>query len=76
MKITDAFKALNSLQEDVFSLDKEGIKQLKDFTDSDDLEDEIDIIDSDADSFDDIQDSSSANKPAWLKSVDNYMKNK
>ena len=26
--------------------------------------------------LDDIQDSSSANKPAWLKSVDNYMKNK
>ena len=26
--------------------------------------------------LDNIQDSSSANKPAWLKSVDNYMKNK
>ena len=26
--------------------------------------------------LDDIQDSSSANKPTWLKSVDNYMKNK
>ena len=52
----EAFRALNALNEDVFSLDADGIKGLSDFKNNDDFEDDISIIDPEAETAEDLQD--------------------
>lgn len=52
----EAFRALNALNEDVFSLDADGVGKLSDFTQTDDLEDDVQIIDPEAETKDDLQD--------------------
>ena len=56
MQILEAFRALNALNEDVFSLDADGIKGLSDFKNNDDFEDDISIIDPEAETAEDLQD--------------------
>ena len=56
MQILEAFRALNALNEDTFDLDADGINQLSDFKNNDDLEDDISIIDPEAETEDDLQD--------------------
>ena len=55
--LNEAFKALNALNEDTFSLNDDGIKKLSDFEQNDDLIDEISVIDPEAETEDDLQDS-------------------
>lgn len=56
--INEAFKSLDLLTEEVFRADAEGFKDLTDFMDSeDDTEEMISIIDMDAETEDDLQDS-------------------
>lgn len=55
--LNEAFKALNTLNEDIFSLSDDGIKKLSDFEQNDDLTDEISVIDPEAETEDDLQDS-------------------
>lgn len=57
--LQEAFKALDDLNEDVFNIGPiSGIKSLKEFMEEDDsLEDEVDIIDDEAETEDDIHDS-------------------
>lgn len=58
--LNEAFKALNALNalnEDTFSLSDDGIKKLSDFEQNDDLTDEISVIDPEAETADDLQDS-------------------
>ena len=55
MQILEAFRALNALNEDVFSLDADGIKGLSDFKGEDDFEDDISIIDPEAETEGDLQ---------------------
>lgn len=55
--LNEAFKALNALNEDTFSLSDDGIKKLSDFEQNDDLTDEISVIDPEAETEDDLQDS-------------------
>ena len=57
MNLTEAFKALNALNEDTFSISDDGINKLSEFEQNDDLTDEIAVIDMDAESEDDLQDS-------------------
>lgn len=57
MNFLDAFKALDALNEDTYSLDGEGIKKLKEFQDTDDLTDEVTVIDVDAETEEDLSDS-------------------
>lgn len=57
MNFLDAFKALDALNEDTYSLDSEGIKKLKEFQDTDDLTDEVTVIDVDAETEEDLSDS-------------------
>lgn len=52
----EAFRALNALNEDIFSLDAEGVDKLSNFTQNDDLEDDVQIIDPEAETEDDLQD--------------------
>lgn len=52
----EAFRALNALNEDIFSLDADGVGKLSDFTQNDDLEDDVQIIDPEAETEDDLQD--------------------
>lgn len=56
MQMLEAFRALNALNEDIFSLDAEGVSKLSDFTQNDDLEDDVQIIDPEAETEDDLQD--------------------
>jgi hypothetical protein len=56
MQILEAFRALNALNEDTFDLDADGINKLSDFKNNDDLEDDISIIDPEAETEDDLQD--------------------
>ena len=56
MQILEAFRALNALNEDVFSLDADGVKGLSDFKNNDDFEDDISIIDPEAETTEDLQD--------------------
>lgn len=56
MHMLEAFRALNALNEDVFSLDADGVGKLSDFTQTDDLEDDVQIIDPEAETKDDLQD--------------------
>lgn len=56
--INEAFRSLESLNEDIFSVDHDGINELSDFMSSDvDDEEKISIIDMDAETEDDLQDS-------------------
>ena len=56
MQMLEAFRALNALNEDVFSMDADGVEKLSTFM-SDDLEDDtIDIIDPEAETEADLQD--------------------
>lgn len=57
MNITEAFRALEALNEDTFSVSDDGINKLSEFEQNDDLLDEIPVIDADADTEDDLQDS-------------------
>lgn len=55
--LNEAFSQLNMLNEESFELDKKGIEALADFEDAQDkAEEEIDVIDVDADDDDEIQD--------------------
>lgn len=45
MNLMEAFKALDQLNEDVFSVDAEGIKKLNDFMQNDDSVDELSVFD-------------------------------
>lgn len=55
--LNEAFSQLNMLNEESFELDKKGIEALADFEDAQDkAEEEIDVIDVDADDEDEIQD--------------------
>ena len=56
--INEAFRSLESLNEDIFSADRDGINELSDFMSSDvNDEEKISIIDMDAENEDDLQDS-------------------
>ena len=56
--INEAFRSLESLNEDIFSVDHDGINELSDFMSSDvDDEEKISIIDMDAETEEDLQDS-------------------
>ena len=56
--INEAFRSLESLNEDIFSVDHDGINELSDFMSSDvNDEEKISIIDMDAETEDDLQDS-------------------
>lgn len=57
MNLCEAFRALNALNEDTFSVDADGINKLSEFEQSDDLTDEISIIDPEAETEEDIEDS-------------------
>ena len=48
MNLMEAFKALDQLNEDVFSVDAEGIKKLNDFMQNDDSVDELSVFDIDS----------------------------
>lgn len=54
---SNAFKALNALNEDAFELDDNGIEKLKAFRDGDTVDEPISIIDADAETEDELQDS-------------------
>lgn len=56
MQMLEAFRALNALNEDTFSLDADGIEKLSNFTQNDDLEDDVQIIDPEAETEEDLQD--------------------
>lgn len=56
MQIFEAFRALNALNEDIFSLDADGAEKLSNFMQNDDLEDNVQIIDPEAETEDDLQD--------------------
>lgn len=55
--LTEAFKALDALNEDTFSVSDDGIKKLAEFEDNDDLVDEITVYDIDAEDTEDLEDS-------------------
>lgn len=55
--LTEAFKALDALNEETFDVSADGIKKLADFENLDDNVDETTIFDMDADTEDDIEDS-------------------
>ena len=57
MNLCEAFRALNALNEDTFSVDADGINKLSAFEQSDDLTDEISIIDPDATTEEELSDS-------------------
>ena len=55
--LTEAFKALDALNEETFDVSADGIKKLADFENIDDNVDETTIFDMDAETEDDIEDS-------------------
>lgn len=57
MNLLEAFRALDALNEDTFSVSQDGIAKLADFQQTDDLVDEVKVIDPDAENEDDLQDS-------------------
>lgn len=57
MQILEAFRALRALDEDMFDMTADGIKDLSDFMDSDDLADEVEVIDPEAETVEDLKDS-------------------
>lgn len=57
MHLMEAFKALDALNEDTFSLDNDGIKKLSEFEQNDDLVDEVTVYDKEAEDTEDLKDS-------------------
>ena len=57
MNLSEAFKQLDCLNEDVFEVSDKGIEELKDFRDSDDSDDTIEVIDPEAENKEEIKDS-------------------
>lgn len=55
--LNEAFKALSALNEDTFSMSDDGIKKLSEFEQNDDLLDDISVIDTEAETEDELQDS-------------------
>lgn len=55
--LTEAFKALNILNEDTFDYSKQGIDHLERFLDADNLEDTVAVIDTEAETEDELKDS-------------------
>lgn len=55
--LKEAWKSLDSLNEDIFSFDKEGLEELEKFRELDDLNDEEEIIDPEAETEEDLKDS-------------------
>lgn len=55
--LTEAFKALEALNEDTFDVSADGIKKLAEFEDNDDLIDEVTVFDAEADDKEDLEDS-------------------
>lgn len=55
--ITEAFKRLSMLDEDVFDVTDDGIQELKDFEDDSETDETVDIIDPEAESEDELADS-------------------
>ena len=62
MNLMEAFKALDQLTEDVFSVDAEGIKKLNDFMQNDDSVDELSVFDIDSTEDDAIRDDEECNE--------------
>ena len=62
MNLMEAFKALDQLNEDVFSVDAEGIKKLNDFMQNDDSVDELSVFDIDSTEDDAIRDDEECNE--------------
>ena len=56
MNLSEAFKQLDCLNEDVFEVSDKGIEELKDFRDSDDSDDTIEVIDPEAENKEEIKD--------------------
>lgn len=57
MNLSEAFKQLDCLNEDVFEVSDKGIEELKDFRDSDDSDGTIEVIDPEAENKEEIKDS-------------------
>lgn len=57
MNLTEAFRALDALNEDTFSVSDDGIAKLAEFQDNDDLVDEIKVMDPEATTEDELADS-------------------
>ena len=55
--LSEAFKSLDILDEDVFEVDKDGLTALKDFEDKDEDDNSITVVDPDAESEEDLEDS-------------------
>lgn len=55
--LTEAFRALDALNEETFSVSDDGIKKLAEFETDDDLLDEITVFDADAENTEDLEDS-------------------
>ena len=62
MNLMEAFKALDQLNEDVFSVDAEGIKKLNDFMQNDDSVDELSVFEVDSTEGDVIRDDEECNE--------------
>lgn len=62
MNLMEAFKALDQLNEDVFSVDAEGIKKLNDFMQNDDSVDELSVFDIDSTEDDVIRNDEECNE--------------
>ena len=62
MNLMEAFKALDQLNEDVFSVDAEGIKKLNDFMQNDDSVDELSVFDIDSTEDDVIREDEECNE--------------
>ena len=57
MNLSEAFKQLDCLNEDVFEVSDKGIEELKDFRNSDNSDDTIEVIDPEAENKEEIKDS-------------------
>ena len=57
MNLTEAFRALDALNEDTFSVSDDGIAKLAEFQDNDDLVDEIKVMDPEAETEEELADS-------------------
>lgn len=55
--LSEAFKRMDALDEDIFEVDKDGLTALKDFEDSSDEDDTITVVDPDAEDEEELEDS-------------------
>ena len=55
--LSEAFKRMDALDEDIFEVDKDGLTALKDFEDSSDEDDSITVVDPDAEDEEELEDS-------------------